>query len=358
MDEARPPPRAGRRRRGRHPRPRGSRGAQGRLHRRRLGGRRRARAGPRARRAPDLAVLDVSMPGATGLEVCAALRADPATAGIRILLLSAGASLDDVAARPRRRRRRLPGQAVPGLRTGAPGARAHGEAAGMTTLEAGTAVLRRPAPRRSRLAAGLTRRHTVLDRALPSTALFAVAAVLLATGALPVADGELVLAGLAAAFLGHRWSPVSSPGPPSPGTSRSSSPLPQPRRRRRCCAAGTGVGRRALPGARLPSSRWSPAPAGAASCSPALGTAAVLLAARAARGSTLPAAPLGGALLLGPLAVGLGGLGVNETARRSAGRRPASTARGRARRSCWRRCRPAPTSSTWPPACSPPARRR
>jgi DNA-binding response OmpR family regulator len=46
---------------------------------------------------PDLAVLDVSMPGATGLEVCAALREDPATAGIRILLLSAGASLEDVA---------------------------------------------------------------------------------------------------------------------------------------------------------------------------------------------------------------------------------------------------------------------
>ena len=47
---------------------------------------------------PDLAVLDVSMPGATGLEVCATLRADPVTAGIRILLLSAGASLEDVAA--------------------------------------------------------------------------------------------------------------------------------------------------------------------------------------------------------------------------------------------------------------------
>jgi DNA-binding response OmpR family regulator len=46
---------------------------------------------------PDLAVLDVSMPGATGLEVCTALRADAATSGIRILLLSAGASLDDVA---------------------------------------------------------------------------------------------------------------------------------------------------------------------------------------------------------------------------------------------------------------------
>lgn len=47
---------------------------------------------------PDLAVLDVSMPGASGLEVCTALRSDPATDGIRILLLSAGASLEDVAA--------------------------------------------------------------------------------------------------------------------------------------------------------------------------------------------------------------------------------------------------------------------
>jgi DNA-binding response OmpR family regulator len=46
---------------------------------------------------PDLAVLDVSMPGATGLEVCTALREDPAIAGIRVLLLSAGASPDDVA---------------------------------------------------------------------------------------------------------------------------------------------------------------------------------------------------------------------------------------------------------------------
>jgi DNA-binding response OmpR family regulator len=45
----------------------------------------------------DLAVLDVSMPGATGLEVCTALREDPATAGIRVLLLSAGASREDVA---------------------------------------------------------------------------------------------------------------------------------------------------------------------------------------------------------------------------------------------------------------------
>jgi DNA-binding response OmpR family regulator len=46
---------------------------------------------------PDLLVLDVSMPGASGLEVCAALRAEPATAGCRVLLLSAGASCDDIA---------------------------------------------------------------------------------------------------------------------------------------------------------------------------------------------------------------------------------------------------------------------
>ena len=46
---------------------------------------------------PDLVVLDVSMPGATGLEVCAAIRSTPATAGCRVLLLSAGASPDDVA---------------------------------------------------------------------------------------------------------------------------------------------------------------------------------------------------------------------------------------------------------------------
>ena len=46
---------------------------------------------------PDLAVLDVSMPGATGLEVCSALRADAATSRTSILLLSAGASPEDVA---------------------------------------------------------------------------------------------------------------------------------------------------------------------------------------------------------------------------------------------------------------------
>lgn len=39
---------------------------------------------------PDLAVLDVSMPGMTGLELCARARADDSFANTRIVLLSAG----------------------------------------------------------------------------------------------------------------------------------------------------------------------------------------------------------------------------------------------------------------------------
>jgi DNA-binding response OmpR family regulator len=39
--------------------------------------------------APDVALLDVSMPGMTGLEVCRLVRADARLSGIRILILSA-----------------------------------------------------------------------------------------------------------------------------------------------------------------------------------------------------------------------------------------------------------------------------
>ena len=40
--------------------------------------------------SPDLVVLDVSMPGRTGLEVASAIRADAALVGTRIAILSAG----------------------------------------------------------------------------------------------------------------------------------------------------------------------------------------------------------------------------------------------------------------------------
>jgi DNA-binding response OmpR family regulator len=39
--------------------------------------------------APDLVLLDVMMPKKSGYEVCEALRADPARAGLRIVMLTA-----------------------------------------------------------------------------------------------------------------------------------------------------------------------------------------------------------------------------------------------------------------------------
>jgi DNA-binding response OmpR family regulator len=46
---------------------------------------------------PDLVLLDVMMPGKTGYEVCAAVRADEALAGIKILMLTAKGRDTDVA---------------------------------------------------------------------------------------------------------------------------------------------------------------------------------------------------------------------------------------------------------------------
>jgi len=47
-------------------------------------------------RQPTLAVLDVSMPGLSGIDVCRTLRADPATAGILIIMLTARVQEQDV----------------------------------------------------------------------------------------------------------------------------------------------------------------------------------------------------------------------------------------------------------------------
>jgi DNA-binding response OmpR family regulator len=47
-------------------------------------------------RLPALAVLDVSMPGLSGIDVCRTLRADPATAGMLIIMLTARVQEQDV----------------------------------------------------------------------------------------------------------------------------------------------------------------------------------------------------------------------------------------------------------------------
>jgi DNA-binding response OmpR family regulator len=50
------------------------------------------------REPPDVVVLDVSMPGMSGLDICRELRADPATAAIPVILLTARAQEADVEA--------------------------------------------------------------------------------------------------------------------------------------------------------------------------------------------------------------------------------------------------------------------
>lgn len=47
-------------------------------------------------RAPEVAVLDVSMPGMSGLDVCRVLRADATTASMMIIMLTARAQETDV----------------------------------------------------------------------------------------------------------------------------------------------------------------------------------------------------------------------------------------------------------------------
>ena len=47
---------------------------------------------------PDIAILDVIMPGLDGLEVCRTARADPAFASLKVIVISANATVDDALA--------------------------------------------------------------------------------------------------------------------------------------------------------------------------------------------------------------------------------------------------------------------
>ncbi len=49
-----------------------------------------------ARHQPDLAILDISMPEMSGVEVCRAVRADESIGDVRILLLSASVEAEAV----------------------------------------------------------------------------------------------------------------------------------------------------------------------------------------------------------------------------------------------------------------------
>ena len=48
--------------------------------------------------APDLLLLDIMMPGLDGIEVCRAVKADPATAGIKVIMVTAKSGPRDIEA--------------------------------------------------------------------------------------------------------------------------------------------------------------------------------------------------------------------------------------------------------------------
>jgi PAS domain S-box-containing protein len=173
----------------------------------------------------------------------------------------------------------------------------------VTAVQASTAVLGRGAPRRL-----LPGRRAVLDRSLPSAVLFGATAVLLATGTLPVADGELVLAGLTAAFAGTLLSRLAG-RPAITGDVAVVVPVVH------LGAVGLLAAGTATPGvlflALAPVMTLVAGPGRRGVVLATLGTAALLLPALLDSGPSPVAA-----LLLAPLAVGLGGLGVNETTRR------------------------------------------
>ena len=101
--------------------------------------------------APDVITLDVMMPRLDGWETAVQLRKAPETAHIKVVLITARAQEDDIAARHERRRGRLPHQAVRPRRDDPRRPRAGGRAARLSspviTRDLRDAIARRGSPR-------------------------------------------------------------------------------------------------------------------------------------------------------------------------------------------------------------------
>ncbi len=110
---------------------------------------------------PDIVLADVGMPERDGYEVAAFIKGDPQLAHIPVLLLTGAFEPIDEVARPRRRLRRRPGQAVRAADGHQPGARSAGRQAGASSSEARPAAAGRASGggtrRRQRIARGLLR---------------------------------------------------------------------------------------------------------------------------------------------------------------------------------------------------------
>jgi PAS domain S-box-containing protein len=178
-----------------------------------------------------------------------------------------------------------------------------------------TAVLSRSAPRtglRRRLTALASGSGSVLERSLQTAAMFTVAAVLLGVGVVPVADGELVLAGLALAALAGlvavlvtRGSLVRDGALAVPVAHLGAVGL---------LHAGTGSAA-VLFLVLGPVLTLVAGPDRRGVLTAVLGTAGVLVAPQFLAAGTPVTADLPIALLLGPAVVGLGGMAVNGTSR-------------------------------------------
>ncbi|CAA9257058.1 MAG: PAS sensor protein [uncultured Blastococcus sp.] len=186
----------------------------------------------------------------------------------------------------------------------------------MTAADVAVTVLDRPAVRALRPSQGRTHAawQTALQGPLPCAVTFAAAAVLVLLGALPVVDGELVLAGLVGAFVASVFAWVARESLDRGGSM--AVPLAH------LGAVGLLYAGTASPTALFLSLSplWSLVTRRRRSgvLVAVLGVATVLVLPQAL-GVAVPGATAGqGALVLGPLVVAFGGLAIHDNARRLA----------------------------------------